>query len=213
MAVNNHIQDPKSKQKAEVRDRALMVSVKTQPAPPTGQVNKQQYFQGRLGDAGLNSGVLNMRVDGSVTPESFYVEAHADYDIHIMQVTIIIADSAVNHKDFGHVNALANGWDLKLTEAGTETFLIEKAKTGGQVIVQSGAGRPFGDGADSFEVINWTGSTDAQMVTLPIGEFIPNGIRIGRGTLDKLEAIVNDDLTGLTEMYVYLYGYKNIPVE
>lgn len=207
--VNIEGTEGNEKHKAKVtHEGALLVSQVEQAAPEVGSENILQYLQGRLGSTGLNTGTLDQSVDGSVTPQVFLVESSPDYDIHIIQATIIIADSAVVHNEFGTIPPLTNGWDLKLTEGGVETFIIEKAQTGGQVIVQSGFARPYGQGAASFELTNWTGSADAQTVSIPIGEFIPGGLRIGRGTTDKLESIVNDNLTGLTEFYVYIYGYK-----
>jgi hypothetical protein len=44
-----------------------------------------------------------------------------------------------------------------------------------------------------------------------MGEYVPGGLRIGRGTTDKLEAIVNDNLTGLVEVSVRIFGYYHFP--
>lgn len=212
MSLKAHIVGALTGTKARVtQDGALVTAPQAPPALPAGTANPYQYLFGRLGADGLDDGAVNQGVDGSVTPQKFKVEAHPDHDIHIMQITIVLADSAVVHNNFGNVGALANGWDLKLTETGVETFLIEKAKTGGELIIQSGFGRAFGGGVDSFELSNYSATADAQIITIPIGEFIPNGLRIGRGTTNKLEAIVNDDLTGLDALNVFVYGFKNIP--
>lgn len=192
---------------------ALKVAPTPAPIPEIGTANTLQYFQGVLGSTGLNSGNTNQSVNGATTPQSFYIESNTGYDIHIMQITTIIADTTVVHNDFGGVSPLTVGWDLKLTESGVETFIINKAKTGGQALAQSGFGTTFGDAATMNELINWTGGEDATIVTVPIRNFIPGGLRLGRGSTDKLESIINDDLTGLTEMYVYAYGYKHLPSE
>jgi hypothetical protein len=60
-------------------------------------------------------------------------------------------------------------------------------------------------------VPNWTGNDDAFVLDCPISAFIPGGLRIGRGTLDRIESGVADNLAGLTEFRVYVFGYKNIP--
>ena len=141
----------------------------------------------------------------------FTVGQNEGYMIHVMGIQILIADTAVVHSSFGNVSALSNGWDLIITEDGVETFLIEKAKTGGQVIAQAGAARAFGDGTKAFELESWNGTQDAQLIWLPVAEYVPEGIRIGQGSDTTLRAIVRDDLTGLTEMLVRLYGYKHFP--
>ena len=214
MSIRAHIVDSLTGRKARVtHDGALVTAPQTPAALPAGTPNPHQYLAGALGSTGLGSGSINQNVDGSTTPQGFYIEAHSDYDIHIMQITIVVGDGSVTHNKFGAISELTNGWDLLLTEAGVDTALITKAKTGGELILQSGLGRPFGAGADSFELTAYSGALDAQIVTIPIGQFIPNGLRIGRGTTDRLVATVNDDLTGLTDLSALVYGFKNIPAE
>jgi len=202
----------KPKETSVTRNNALKVSLTDQPAPKTGTENVTQYLQGRLGSAGLESGALTQNVDGSATSATFFMTASPDFDIHIQQITAVIADNLALHNRFGNIPQLSVGWDLKLTEAGVETFIMNKAQTGGRAIAQSGFARPFGDGAGAFAITNWTtGNDDAQIINIPVGEFIPGGIRLGRGSVDKLESIINDNLLGLEEMIVYIYGYKRFP--
>jgi hypothetical protein len=181
--------------------------------PAIGTANRYRFFSARLGSTGADSGTTSMNVDGSGTAQEFYINSSNDYDIHIMRIIITIADTAVVHNSFGNIAALGTGWDLKAVEEGASTFFIEKAKTGGQVIEQSGASEPISGGtvADTFELANWTGTEDAQLVTIPISSYIPCGFRIGRGTRDKIISVINDDLTGLTEFYVRCLGYRHYP--
>ena len=197
-------------------DFGLQVAEIIPPVPAVGSASRQRLFVKFLGTTGgLDEGIpdnnADQGVNGSVTAVEFFIEAEEDFDIRIMSLALIIADTAVIHNNFGNVSALTNGWDLIMTEAGEDTFLINKAKTGGQIIAQAGFGNPYGDGATSFELLNWTGTADAQTVSMPIGRIVPGGIRIGRGTNDRLRAVVSDDLTGLTEMYVRVFGYRHYP--
>ena len=189
--------------------RALYVAPIAPDVPEVGTPNRYRFYSARLGSTGAGSGVTNMNVNGAVTPQQFYIAAHADYDLYIMEAVIIIADSAIVHSAFGNVGALAVGWDLKVVESGQETFLIEKAKTGGGVIAQAGFAKPYGADASSFELTNWTGTSDAQTIAMPVSGYVPGGIRIGRGTKDNIVSVVNDDVTGLTEFYVRVLGYRH----
>lgn len=181
-------------------------------APPSGTENRQQYFFGELGSTGLNSGVTDQSVDGSTTSQTFYIEAEADYDIHITQVTALILDSSVSHNLFGKIANLTTGWDLKWTEDMVATLLVDKARTGGECHRTSGFRDMFGDGSSLNIVPNFASTTDeAYIINWRFDDFVPNGLRIGRGNSDKLESIVNDDLTSLIEFKVYVYGFKNIP--
>jgi hypothetical protein len=58
---------------------------------------------------------------------------------------------------------------------------------------------------------NGTGSTDAQTIAWDMTKLIPGGLRIGRGTIDRLTSVVNDNLTGLTEFTVRALGYLHLP--
>lgn len=181
------------------------------PVPSTGTVNTFRFLSGVMGSTGMDSGTINLNVDGSATAQEFTVDSDEDFDIHVMQVVFIVADSAVVHSKFGNINALTNGFDLEIVEEGVTTKLINAVKTGGQLIAQTGFTHPFGDGTLSFELSNWTGTEDAQVAVMSLHDFVPGGIRIGRGSQNKLIARVNDDLTGLTEFTVRVLGYKHYP--
>jgi len=198
------------------QDQSLVVSMTEGDVPPSGSPSRYRYFTKWLGSAGAedtaaDGGNADMGVDGSLTAQEFYVQANQNFETRISGIAIIIADTAVAHNSFGNVTALSTGWDLKVTESGEETFLINKAKTGGQVIAQAGFTSGYGNGATSWELTNWTTNEDAQTVYIPITEWIPGGIRLSIGSKDRLSSIVNDNLTGLTEMYVRVFGYRWFP--
>lgn len=158
------------------------------------------------------NGTDEVGIDFNVPSTAVFISGqNEDYMIHVMGVLILIADTAIVHSSFGNVSALSTGWDLIVREGGVDTFLIEKAQTGGQVIAQAGASRAFGDGTKAFELESWNGTQDAQLIWIPTEEYVPDGIRIAQGSDTTIRAVVNDDITGLTEMLVRLYGYKHFP--
>ena len=173
-------------------------------APPSGTSNSTVYLRGLLGSSGLDSGITNQNVDGSVTPSIFYVGSNNDYDYVIQKIRVIIADSQISNKKFGNIDPLINGWDLKLTENSETNFIIQSGSTFGTSLIQSG-GR-------YFETLNYSGNSDAYGFDILLNaEDKADGLRIGRGNMDKLESIVNDNLTTLELFQVYVFGYKNIP--
>jgi len=179
--------------------------------PPVGTLSRYRYYNALLGSTGADSGTLNMNVDGSGTPQEFYIRAHTDYDLYLKILIIIIADGTVAHNTFGAVAALATGWDLKLTEGRDDTFIINKAKTGGQAIAQGGFAHAYGADATSFKLTKWTANDDATTVVIPLHHIIPGGARIGRGTMDQLTSVVRDNLEGLTEFTVRALGRRHYP--
>ena len=198
MSIKARIQGQNGKI-ASVNEVGAIKTYVDQPLiPPEGTVNRCRYFQHKLTD---------MNVDGSTTAQTFALDAASDSDIRVLKVTIIIADSSVSHNSFGGVSALGTGWDLLVNEQGNVTPLIDKAKTGGQVIAQ--AGHPgVGNDSNDWRIRNWTGTEDATYLTIDVGALVPGGIRIGRNSKDRIYSVVNDDLTGLTEFTVYLSGHK-----
>ena len=187
------------------------------PIPPPATENKQQYFFGVLGSTGLNSGATNQSVDGSTTPQSFYIEASSNYDIYVNKIVAVITDTATTISKFGNIraNKIANGWDLKLTESGNVTMLADSVKSYGDGLAQSGGFSSifgYGNNVGEIQNINAAGN-DTQILPFIMSNdiFSYPALRIGRGNTDKLESIVNDDFTGLIDFKVYVYGFKNMP--
>lgn len=190
---------------------ALCTSRVIPPVPPVGTISRYRYYNKLIGSTGASSGVTNQNVDGSATNQLFYISSHPDYDLYITGIIVIIAGLIVSHNNFGSIPELTNGYNLSIIEDGEETRILDEVKTGGQMIAQSIFGNSYGDGATSFELTKWTGNDDAQTVIVPVHDLLPGGIRIGRGTLDRLQATVFDDLTGLTEFTVRVVGYRHYP--
>jgi hypothetical protein len=168
-----------------------------------------RMFSQLVSSVGDGTGTTNMNVNGSVTPQIFTVDAVADCDIHIMSIVVFIGDSAAAHGKFGNVNALANGWDLMISQGGIDTNIVNKAKTGGEVIQQSASSLAWGDTMTSFELSDYSGNQDATLVVIPLRNFIPGGGRIASGSEDALSSIVNDDLLELDDFVVRAIGYKH----
>lgn len=215
MPVKTEILDGKGKGiLAEVGIQHQLYTAEIFPdLPEAGIRNRYKYFSALLGSTGFSSGTTNQNVDGSVTPQKFYGNAHIDYDIHIMGIAILIGDSAIIHNRFGNIaiGDVPNGWDLGFHEDGETIQLIEDARTGGQVIAQAGfrGGAGAGNDAATWEIMNWTGLEDAQYIYIPIAEYLPGGFRIGRGSSNKIISIVNDDFTGLTDFWQRVFGYRH----
>lgn len=181
--------------------------------PPSGTENTQQYLTGTLGTAGLNSGIINQNVDGSLTPQSFFMESDENYDIYITRLSVIIIDKSVSHNKFGALSALPVGWDLKLVEDGNTTLLAEKAKTCGEAQINTFFAGVFGDSSNINVIPNFNdASEDLYTINFQFDRIIPPyGLRLGRGNTGKIESVINDDLEALSFFKVLVGGYKNVP--
>ena len=84
----------------------------------------------------------------------------------------------------------------------------ERGKKGDQGL-QGTPGEPGIHGTQGEEAA----STHAGVYQFNVGNLVPGGLRIGRGTNDKLISTVNDDLggTGLSDFTVRVLGYRHYP--
>jgi len=180
---------------------------------PSGTPNRFRYLSGKLGTTGLDSGTVNQNVDGSVTPVVFFAEASPDFDMFIMLITIFLGDSGTSLDKFGGLSALSTGWDLFLTESGITTNIVLKAITGGDIIRQTGIIEMYGNAVDVNKMTDYNVGLDANTAILPLDRMIPGGFRLGRGMLDRITARVNDNLTGLSDLDVRIFGYNHIPID
>jgi hypothetical protein len=187
---------------------ALCVAQITPDVPEIGELNRMRYLKGKLGEDGLDDGNTDLTVDGSAPSVDFFVKSDNDFDIHIMVCEILIAALQVPLNRFGNIaGGLATGFDLRVIEGGIETFIMEKATTNGETIIQSG------DAAAATQLTAYLANSDAWVIRVPLSEFVPDGLRLGRGTLDRFVATVNDDLTvaAIDLMEVAVFGYRHIP--
>lgn len=205
------IVDPRTMKSAEVTSAgALKVAADVPDVPGLGSENRYRYYSEVLKNSADSS---NMSVDGSSIPQQFEIVAADDADTYIMKLAIVVADSQISHNLWASTGTLTVGWDLISNESGVDTFIVEKAKTVGELIIQSGFQNPFGDQATSWELNAYTGNADAALVLFNIDAIVPNGIRIGRQSQDRIYAVVNDDQTDLSDMLVRVFGYKHYPAE
>ncbi|MBF0214552.1 MAG: hypothetical protein HQM00_13490 [Magnetococcales bacterium] len=214
--VDTHLRDAASGIGAKISDDGrLFVCQESPPPPAVGSANRRRFLNGLLGTAGLDAGTTNLRVNGLTTNVDAYVEASPDYDIHIMGVSFFINDTAVVPNRFGNVTGLTLGFDMFAQESGNETYLVRNVRTGGQLIAQTGGTRAFGSGADVNVITNLTGTTDAQFAYLDLGEILPpEGLRIGRGTQDRLVVRIRDNLSQISasgEFSVRVFGFRKYP--
>lgn len=179
----------------------ILASIVPVDVPTIGTPNELVFTSGFLGSTGLDSDNINLNVDGSTTPQTFFVNSKELSDVFITKVTIIMEGTNFGYDKFGNVPALTNGFEIGIEETGKET-LITNAKTGAELITQFAQEylQRFSKGANDIELFSF----DIQDIMQKTG-----GIRIGRGTNNKVFARVNDDLTGLTGLSVRIFGYDH----
>ena len=174
------------------------------------------YYNAYLGSTGATTrtdGTANMNVDGSATPQEFYIDPEVDHDLHFSWLELVICDGTIQNSKFGALTALTNGIDLQIKQNGNSyVSLIDKAKTVSEIILETAMAYPFAQNDSNVNRLNDGGLTDSYFVCqIPIRDFIEgnSGLIFDAGTTDRIRVMVNDDLTGLTEFKVKVFGSRN----
>jgi hypothetical protein len=200
------LEDFDTKEKAKVIDGRLQVGTGEAPPAPSGTSNRKQIFTGKLGSLGLNSGVVNLAVDGSTAPQEFYITADPNYDLFVLDVRILILSNRIQNNKFGSLAALNTGIDMILYEDGHYRTLIDKATTVGDMLLKSRSSI-FGAGSTVNQVTAFDRNNDALYLPVDMRRFVPGGLRLGAGNVDRLSVWINDDISGLLDFYFQVTGY------
>jgi len=158
----------------------------------------------------LNGSVSNIRTDGSSTPQVFSVSADSDQDTVITEIRIMLHGEGMHgvpgFRQFTNDNTsgLTNGLKLTLSRADTsyEWFTDGPVKTLGDFFL-------YHD--DAFEIEDAI-ATDIDTVVL-LFKFYNQPIWLAKGSTDKIEFTVQDDLTCLSsskDSMVLVTGFREI---
>lgn len=156
----------------------------------------------------------DMTVNGSLsTPVEYYIEAHSNNDIFIKYISIEIGDGGnPTLNKFGALSALTNGikWTWTTQSLG-EYELHEGIKTNKSFIRIGGDTASIGTGVDAFLAdVSGGGTEKSYLPNIDMSETfgMPYGLRLRKGTKDRVSFIVQDNLTGLTTFDIIGYGIR-----
>lgn len=173
---------------------------------PTSVLPFRQYFLD-------SAGGQDMTVNGSTTSVDFSVNASSEYDIFIKYISVVIGDGgAPALNKFGALTALTNGvsWSWFNQDQGSYE-LHEGIKTNLEFIRIGGDTAGIGTGTDAFLAdVSGGGTEKSYLPNIDIAETfgLNYGIRLKRGSKDKLIFTVNDNLTSLLTFNAVSYGIR-----
>lgn len=191
-------------------------SVVVHPHPPKNEdisgapLPFRQYFT----DDGYSSGSNDMIVTGTAAaPLDFYISANQNYDIYIKQISVVIGDDgspALNK--YGAIGALTNGvqWVYQ-NQAEGEYELHDGIKTNLEFIRIGTDTGAIGTGVDAYLADVTGGGTEKSylpMIDLAETFGMPWGVRLVKGSEDKLIFRVRDDLSTLVTHNIIGYGIR-----
>ena len=149
------------------------------------------------------AGSTDMQVVASLAaPQTFCIQARDDYDVYVKTVMITIADQSAALNKFGNITALTNGVNFCWESQSLGSFVIKAdMKSNWDFVKLSRANPAFGSTTNAFRASNVSGNSEGYV---PVIDFftlfgMQYGIRLRKGTLDKLVFEIRDDTTGVDE--------------
>ena len=181
--------------------------------PPVNDTLRTVPYRQYFTDDGTIAGSNDMRVVGTATGTDFYISASQDVDIFVRSISVVIGDGgtpALNK--FGALAALTNGvqWSLFNQESG-DYELHDGIKTNLEFIRVGVDTAAIGTGTDAFLADVSGGGTEKSylpVINMAATFGMPYGVRLRKGSTDKILFTVRDDLTALTTFNAIAYGVR-----
>lgn len=207
MALDVFLRDPQSRQVAIV-DNEGTINVAIQNRPPK---NGDAVATPVAFNFANSAGSTDMRVDGSVTPVEFTIDADSTKETYIKTISVLIADNGANLNQFGALAALTNGVDFSYFNIDDGEVLIKgEIQTNLDFIRIGQATAAIGDGTSAFRADTSGASADTYLPLIDLTQTfgLVYGIRLRPGTADKIILRVNDNLTGLDQFDARAFGVQ-----
>jgi hypothetical protein len=209
--ISATIRDAFTKRSATV-DNEGALEVVVHPHPPLDEsVYPLPYFQ-YFTDDGTSSGSNDMVINGGTTPTNFFISASEEYDIFVGRVEVRISDPNARLDRFGALTALSNGVEFFYETGETGRVQISENITTNLQFIRLAGGQPaFGSGTDAFKADIAGGSgEDTYLPSIDMDEIfnLRWGLRLRKGTTDKLGFLIQDNLTGISTFNIFGLGLR-----
>ena len=191
---------------------------------PPNDIRDLQIIYRKFLTLNADDTTTEMLVDGSTTPQKFYIEASSENDIYITSLSIIIQGVSLDlGVDFaGSGSALGNGFNIYYEDQNGLINIGTDFTTNFDFIRLCQGNPNFGDDGNAFILPGLTagGKKNAATGIIPVLDFnevfgFTYGLKLLRGSNNRLVLEVNDDLTtglGLNSgMNVIAYGFERKP--
>jgi len=194
-----------NKYKAKVsNDNALYTT--SLPYPPF-ETQLTRPYRRYLTDDGTTTGSNDIGVDGSSTTQSFYVQADENSDIYILSLSIIIGYASSGKPYlFADGTALTNGLKLFYESTFGENIIDDELKSNSEFLRLANNNLVLSD----WEVRHVGALNDyGYFCQIDLNIFSPGlGVKLDRGSSQRLVMQVRDDATAATTFNVQAYGFE-----
>jgi hypothetical protein len=208
MAVKTTIVDGKgSGNEAKVSEQGFLYT-QAAPYPPAGEDTIMTIYREFL-TLNNNGTSTDMRVNGSVTKQYFWVNAEPGYDIYITSLSFLIADANATLVQFGAIAALTNGCRLFYQNPEGQINIGTNLRSNFDIVRLCLGNPAFGSGTEAFRGSNVVGASEAFIPVLDFRTFgFKWGLRLLNDTQNRLAFEINDNLTALDALNVVAYGFR-----
>jgi hypothetical protein len=189
------------------------ITVTVHQHPPKDESEIALPFRSYFTDDGTLIGTNTMNVNGATNFVDYYIKASTEYDIYIKYITCEIGDGgtpALNN--FGSLAALTNGLGFYYdTQTEPLYVLHEGIKTNKEFIRIASDTGAIGTGTDAYLAdVSGGGSEKSYLPNIDMNEIygLQWGLRLRKGTKDRLLFRVQDDLSGITTFNAIATGIR-----
>jgi len=164
--------------------------------PPLNDTIELRPFRQFFTDDGSPTGSSDMRVNGSVTPVDFFIDAKADRDIYIKTFSFEIADAGAELNEFGNLSELTNGCGFFWDTGDGRNIIHNGLKSNWDIVRLCGGNPAVGATTSSFRANNVIGQAEGYIPFLDVVKIfgVPWGLRLRKGSRDKIVLRVNDNI-------------------
>lgn len=187
------------------------LNVVVHPHPPIDETAYASPFRQYFTTTGISTGSNDFKVNGATTNVAFYIAASNTIDIYIKSLSVEISDAGATLDKFGNITALTNGLKFEWETADLGTVVIHEALQSNYMFVRLSGGEPaFGDAAGAFRASNISGASEGFIPFIDFTKIfgLPWGMRLRKGTKDRLVFTVRDNITGIDSMNIIGYGIQ-----
>jgi len=181
--------------------------------PPLVEDVISQPFRQYFTDDGTTAGSNDWTIDGSTNNVDFYIKAVPEFDIYIKSISVVIGDGgspALNK--YGALTALTNGVEWSTFDQANGSYILHDGIKSNLEFIRIGVDTAgIGTGTDAFLAdVSGGGTEKSYLPTIDMSETfgMQYGVRLRKGSTDKIVFTVKDDLTGLITHNAIAYGIR-----
>ena len=177
------------------------------PCPPL-LPQKNKIFSQLFTADGKSTGTSDMGVSGAVTPVEYFIPANEDNDRYITTISFVFGygSSAELYEFADRGTALANGVRVSYFNTYREEVIIANLKANYEFLQASGSSIS----QTTWEARGFAGAGDyGYFCNISVKDVMPPfGIKLDRGTTQRMSILIQDDCTAADLFNCQAYGFE-----